>query len=341
MWCSLTDEITKGLTKKMTIQPVSSEQTLDSLVADALAAEGKAILQIANGDKAEILKAIRLIHASTGQLIVAGVGKSGHIARKIAATFNSVGKPAVFLHASEASHGDLGLVQSDSVVLILSNSGETAELSDVIHYCTAHSIPIVSITSKLTSSLARASYISIAYGEIREVCPNGLAPTTSTTLSLAIGDALAVGVTQLLGTAPEDFRRYHPAGSLGAQLMKAGALARPPETLPLVSNETSMAETVAIMSEKSLGVAIVLSEDGIEGIITDGDLRRHSMDLWMRTAGEIATRNPIFIEDSLALNEAVEVMTKMAITSCLVRSSNGEFVGLLHMHDCLQKGVGI
>lgn len=173
-----------------------------------------------------------MIHATAGPLIVAGVGKSGHIARKIASNFRSLGKRAAFLHPSEASHGDLDIIHDDSVVLVLSNSGETTELADLLSYCRRYEIPIISITERETSTLARAS--AIAHGKVVEACINGLAPTTSTTVALAIGDALVVGVSDLLNTEPEDFRRYHPGGKLGSRLMSVGDLMLTGDRLPIV-----------------------------------------------------------------------------------------------------------
>ncbi|HEY9578244.1 MAG TPA: SIS domain-containing protein, partial [Rhizorhapis sp.] len=182
--------------------------SLKKICRDAVVAEAGALLDYAERLGQEFIDALDIIHASSGPLIVAGIGKSGHIAKKIASTFSSIGKPSVFVHAAEASHGDLGLVQANCAVLILSNSGETSELSDLIHYCQVHGIITIALTANPNSTLARNATATIAYGKVTEVCPNGLAPTTSTTLSLAIGDALAVGLTHMLGTAPEDFRRY-------------------------------------------------------------------------------------------------------------------------------------
>lgn len=322
---------------------MSSDETDDlAVVANhldaALRAEAAAIVAFADRRDDAILRAARAIAGSGNMLVLAGIGKSGHIARKIASTFCSIGKPAMFLHPSEASHGDLGLLQPGSIVVVLSNSGETSELSDLLKYCEVHGMRVISITGNDQSTLARQSEIAICYGRVTEVCPNGLAPTTSTTLSLAIGDALAVGAAHLLGTAPEDFRRYHPSGTLGARLMHVGALAHRGDTLPIVAPETPMSETVATMSEKALGVAIVMSGGAIEGIITDGDLRRHAADLWSCNAGDIATPDPITVEETRLVSDVVPLMTATGITSCLVMDANGGLVGLLHIHDCLRHG---
>ncbi|WP_232520795.1 SIS domain-containing protein [Rhodobacter sp. CZR27] len=197
---------------------------LQQVITKTLETEAEAILAYARQVDDSIARAAQMIHAHCqAPLIVAGIGKSGHIARKIAATFCSLGKPAIHLHATEASHGDLGIVGRDSVVLTLSNSGETAELSDLLHYCRIHGIATIGLTSARTSTLARMSDIVIAYGRVREACVHGLAPTTSTTLSLAIGDALAVTVSRMMKMTPEDFRRSHPGGSLGGTVKETAA----------------------------------------------------------------------------------------------------------------------
>lgn len=319
--------------------PTIEDAALDALCRAALLAEAEAIRGFAAGQGPAMVGAIRLIHRSEGPLIVAGIGKSGHIAGKIASTFRSLGKAAIFLHPAEASHGDLGLVGNGCVILVLSNSGETTELSDLLHYAQAHGNPIVALTASETSTLARAAAVTIAHGKVAEVDPNGLAPTTSTTLSLAIGDALAVGVTRLLGTQPEDFRRYHPGGKLGATLLTVADLMHRGAALPVVSPDESMAETVVTMTEKALGVAIVTEGGRVQGIITDGDMRRHADRLWTSTAGEIATKSPISVSPAMRAVDALALMTERKITTCLVSGEDGTLEGLLHMHDVLRAGV--
>lgn len=305
----------------------------------ALRDEAAAVTAYADRGGAAMARAVRLIHGSTGPLIVAGIGKSGHIAGKIASTFRSIGKAAIFLHPAEASHGDLGLVTRGSVLLILSNSGETTELSDLIHYAREHGNAIVALTASEETTLARAAEVAIAYGVVSEVCPNGLAPTTSTTLSLAIGDALAVGVTHLLGTAAEDFRRYHPGGKLGTMLLTVGDLMHAGDALPVVAPDAEMSETVVVMSEKAFGVAIVAEEGRVAGIITDGDMRRHAKELWSSRAGDIATPNPVTVGPGMRASEALALMTARKITACLVTGNDRQLLGLLHIHDVLRAGV--
>lgn len=319
-------------------QPVVAGNLM-TICRDAIVAEAGALFNFAERLGPEFVTALQIIHASTGPLIVAGIGKSGHIAKKIASTFSSIGKPSVFVHAAEASHGDLGVIQKNSAVLILSNSGETSELSDLIHYCKVHGINTVALTANAESTLARNSMAAIAYGKVEEVCPNGLAPTTSTTLLLAIGDALAVGLAHMLGTAPEDFRRYHPGGKLGAKLLSVGDLMHTGASLPVVAPDTPMAEAVVIMSEKSFGILVIVEDDRIRGVITDGDMRRNVNRLWHSKAADIATPNPIRVRQDTLAADVVELMTARGITACLVENDEGRLIGLLHIHDCLRAGV--
>ncbi len=326
--------------------PVSKKAAGDSTTWEAAAAsvrrvlevEAEAILAFARSCD-QCAAAAELIHASAGPLIVSGIGKSGHIGRKIAATFRSLGRPAVFLHASEASHGDLGMIQPGSVVLVLSNSGETTELSDILHYCRAQGIPVIGITGRAGSALARAAKVAIVYGTLVEACRNGLAPTTSTTLTLAIGDALAVAVSELMGTAPEDFRRYHPGGRLGARLLTVAEVMRRGDELPLVDTGTPMSEVVVTMSEKALGVAILTRGGAIEGIITDGDLRRNAGRLWETRPMEIASRDPVRVGPDWLVTDAMELMSRRKITSCIVEDGEGKLAGLVHLHDCIRSGA--
>lgn len=320
--------------------PQIDDAALDALCRQALRDEAAAVATFAETGGETLATAVRMIHEAEGPLIVAGIGKSGHIGTKIASTFRSIGKSAIFLHAAEASHGDLGLVAPGSVVLVLSNSGETTELSDLLHYCRKHGHPIIALTASADTTLARAADVTVAYGRVMEVCPNGLAPTTSTTLSLAIGDALAVGVTHLLGTAAEDFRRYHPGGKLGAMLLTVADLMHRGDALPIVGPETEMSDAVVIMTEKSLGVAIVAEDDVLKGIITDGDMRRHVRTLWGAKAGEIATPDPITVTAEMRAADALKIMTGRKITACVVTGENNRVEGLLHMHDILRTGLG-
>lgn len=324
----------------MSAKPHDTDETLLHYMREAFLTEAQAIHAFAQSDLDACEQAAALIHASSGALVTTGIGKSGHIAKKIASTFSSLGKPAMYVHAAEASHGDLGLIQPGSVVLALSNSGETTELSDLLQYCDLYSIPVVAITAQPTSTLARASQVAITYGKVHEACPNGLAPTTSTTLSLAIGDALAIGVSVLLGTEPDDFRKYHPGGKLGLRLLRTEQLMRTGDALPLVALDADMSEVVVTISEKALGVAVLVNDDNtIAGVITDGDMRRHIKDLWTLKAQDIATPKPIRIDRDWLVSDAAAFMSDKGITVCLVADGNGKLEGLLSIHDCLRAGI--
>ncbi|MGB7432194.1 MAG: KpsF/GutQ family sugar-phosphate isomerase [Ahrensia sp.] len=324
----------------MSAKPHDTEHSVLHVMRDALLTEAQAIEAFAQTDLDACQHAVSLIHGSKGALVTTGIGKSGHIAKKIASTFSSLGKPAMYVHAAEASHGDLGLIQPGSIVLALSNSGETTELSDLLQYCALYSIPVIAITALPTSTLARASQIAITYGKVDEACPNGLAPTTSTTLSLAIGDALAIGVSVLLGTAPDDFRKYHPGGKLGLRLLRTEQLMRTGDALPLVSPDADMSEVVVTISEKALGVAVLVDKGGaIAGVITDGDMRRHIKDLWNLKARDIATPKPIRIDRDWLVSDAAAFMSDKGITVCLVADDDDKLVGLLSIHDCLRAGI--
>lgn len=312
--------------------------TAAATVARVLREEAEAVADFAGRSEA-CAEAAVLIHRTAGPLVVVGIGKSGHVGRKIASTFRSLGKPAVFVHAAEASHGDLGLLQEGCAALVLSNSGETSELSDVLHYCRAQAIPVIGVTGRAESALARASDVAVVYGAVREACRNQLAPTTSTTLMLAIGDAIAVAVSELMGARPDDFRRYHPGGRLGARLLTVGQVMRRGEALPLVDPEAEMSEVVVTMSEKALGVAVLSREGEIGGIITDGDMRRNAGRLWEVRPAEIATRDPVRIAPGMLVTDAMELMSRRKITACIVEEPQGRIAGILHIHDCIRSGA--
>lgn len=308
--------------------------------AQVIVQEANALLALTTtpGLMEAVRDAAKLVVESGDPLIISGVGKSGHIARKIASTFCSLGKPATFLHAAEASHGDLGLIGDRSVVIVLSNSGETSELSDLLAYCAIHQRPIIAITANADSTLGRAAHIALAYGKPEEACRNGLAPTTSTTIALALGDALAVTVSEITRMAPEDFRRYHPGGKLGSRLARAADRMRATgDAMPFVAASAPMTDVVIEMSSKGLGVALVRAEDGdVVAIITDGDMRRHAHELFQVQAADIATATPFSVAPTMAVSEAADRMAERGITACLVRDADGTFLGLLHIHDCLR-----
>lgn len=314
-----------------------SSSSLSDIVTQAFSIEINALNQVATAQDPEILRAIETIHASRGSVIIAGIGKSGHIARKIASTFCSLGKRAVFLQAAEASHGDLGIIEEDSVVLVLSNSGETSELSDLLHFCQARGHRLIALTANGNSTLAKFADVTIAYGKHPEACLHGLAPTTSTTLQLAIGDAICIGVSHLMGFQPEDFRKYHPGGRLGARLLKVADIMHSSDDLPIVAPTALMSDVVVTMTRKALGAALVMEGTTLKGIITDGDMRRNAQNLWTLTAQELASADPITISPDTTIDAAVETMNARGITVIVVQE--GTTLGLVHMHQCLAKGA--
>lgn len=286
---------------------------------------------------------VELIANLEGRLACAGVGKSGHVARKIAATLASTGTQAYFVHPAEASHGDLGMISRHDAVLALSKSGETKELSDLIAYCRRFSVPLIGMTMQADSALGRACDFLLLVPNAKEACGETRAPTTSTTLMMALGDALAVALIEQRGFTAEDFKQYHPGGSLGAALTSAQEIMHTGEALPIVSEATSVLDAVAEMSAKGFGCVGVASDSGqLSGIITDGDLRRHlSADLPSKIAVDIMTRNPVTTGPTVLAADVLRGMTSgtRKLTQIFVCDHMGKPVGLIHMHDLLRIGV--
>ncbi|MDQ1846941.1 KpsF/GutQ family sugar-phosphate isomerase [Gemmobacter fulvus] len=284
--------------------------------------------------------AVRTILGARGRVIVCGMGKSGHIARKITATFASTGTPAQFVHPGEASHGDLGMVTQNDVALVLSNSGETPELADIIAHTRRFAIPLIGVASRDGSTLLRQSDVAILLPPAQEACDTGIVPTTSTTMTLALGDALAIALMEHRQFTPDQFRVFHPGGKLGAKLALVRHLMH--SDLPLVPEDTPMSEALLSMSQKGFGVVGVTDADGyLEGVITDGDLRRHMDGLLSLTAAQVMTRHPRTIGPESLAEKAVAVMNDKKITSLFVVDPEGsrQVVGLIHIHDCLRAGV--
>jgi arabinose-5-phosphate isomerase len=302
--------------------------------------EAKGLQAMAREIDEAFIRALDLIEQMQGRVIVTGMGKSGHIARKLAATLASTGTPATFVHAAEASHGDLGMITGADVVIALSNSGETAELADVLVYVKRFDIPLIAMTGNADSTLARASTVTLLLAPAAEACPMGLAPTTSTTIMLALGDALAVATLERKGFSPSDFQMLHPGGMLGRKLLRVADIMHRGDSLPLAKADEKMDEALITMTAKSLGcVGVVDSEGRLTGIITDGDLRRHMRgDLLDRTVSEIMTRNPKTIDAEALASEAVNLMNARKITNVFVLE-NARPVGVVHIHDCLRAGV--
>ena len=285
-------------------------------------------------------EAVQMLLGAEGRVIVSGMGKSGHIARKIAATFASTGTPAHFVHPAEASHGDLGMVMGGDVALLISNSGETTELADIIAHTRRFRIPTIAITARAESSLARQAEVVLLLPPAPEACETGIVPTTSTTMTLALGDALAVALMEHRAFTPEHFRMYHPGGKLGARLMKVRDLMH--SELPLIAATAPMGDALLEISRKGFGVVGVTGADGaLQGIITDGDLRRHMDGLLSLTAGDVMTRGPRTVAPDALAETAVALMNDRKITCLFVvdPARPGQALGIVHIHDCLRAGV--
>ena len=306
-------------------------------------AEIEGLERLSSGLGAAFGAALDICAAVTGRVTVTGIGKSGHIARKIASTLASTGTPAQFVHPAEASHGDLGMIAVGDAVIALSNSGGTDELSNIIAYSRRFEIPLVAITSRRDSSLAEAADLVLLLPPAAEACPMGLAPTTSTTMMLTLGDAIAIGLLERKGFSTDDFHRFHPGGQLGRQLLRVSDIMHTGAAIPLVPPETPMSEAILVMSEKSFGCVGVRAPDGrLIGVITDGDLRRHMGDgLLALPVAQVMHPNPKTIAANRLAGEALAMMTGRlpATTSLFVVDDEERPTGFVHMHDCLRAGI--
>ena len=303
-------------------------------------AEGLARLEavLADGLGGGFDRAVETILSAQGRVIISGMGKSGHVGRKIAATLASTGTPAQFVHPAEASHGDLGMVTQADVVLMLSNSGETPELADMIAHTRRFQIPLIGVASRARSTLLRQADVALVLPDAPEACGEGIVPTTSTTMTMALGDALAIALMEHRKFTPEHFRTFHPGGKLGAMLSRVADLMH--TDIPLVPEIAPMAEALLVISQKSFGVTGVTDVSGrLTGIITDGDLRRHMTGLLSRNAAEVMTRNPRSIGPDALAETALAEMQSRRITSLFVVSDEGRPLGLIHIHDFLRSGL--
>lgn len=308
-----------------------------------LALEAQALSLVASSLNATFTECIDLILSTKGRVIVTGMGKSGHVARKIAATLASTGTPAFFIHPAEASHGDLGMVYQEDCVLALSNSGETRELSDLIHYTNRFHVPLIAMTSKAESTLARNARAALILPTIEEACSLNLVPTTSTTMMMALGDALAVALLKKQGFTSSDFGNFHPGGKLGQRVMFVKKFMHDLEQTPLVSQGSTMKEAIQVMTNQKFGCVGVVDQNGLlTGIITDGDLRRHlSPTLINQIVDNIMTKSPRITHPNALAVEALALMNQKRITNLFVVESpeNMKPVGIIHVHDCLEVGM--
>ncbi len=327
----------KGHDAASAAQAVSCAIRTVEIEAEGLSALADALKHDMASDFAE---AIRVISTSRGRVIVTGIGKSGHVGQKLAATFASTGTPAFFVHPSEAAHGDLGMVTTEDVILAISWSGETVELKNVITYSRRFKVPLIAITSGRNSALGRSSDVVLELPRAKEACPHGLAPTTSTTMQLALGDSLAIALLEAKGFTAHDFKLYHPGGSLGAQLKYVADIMHRGEHLPLALEGESMSAALVTMTQKSFGCLGVVDASGkLAGIVTDGDLRRHMGERLLNArAADIMTRRPKTVSPDTLASAALELINAARITALFV-VEKGKPVGIVHVHDLLRVGV--
>jgi len=301
----------------------------------------EALILLADALDGDFTRAVGLMLAAKGRVIVSGMGKSGHVARKIAATLSSTGTPAYFVHPAEASHGDLGAITRQDVLLLLSWGGETAELSDLITYAKRYRIPIIAIGANPDSTLIKAADVKLVLPRAPEACPMGLAPTTSTTMMLSLGDALAIALMERKGFSPDQYRDFHPGGSLGRALIRVGDLMHSGEAVPLAEEDAGMREVLLTMASRRLGcVGIVDARGNLIGIVTDGDIRRHAEGIENRKAQEVMTLSPKIARPDQLAAEALALMTEKKITQLFVLAEgDARPLGVIHIHDCLRAGL--
>ncbi len=293
-----------------------------------------------DGLSGPFVEAVKRIVASNGRLVVTGVGKSGHIGSKLAATFASTGTSAFFVHSAEANHGDLGMIGRDDVILAISWSGETAELKGIVNYSQRFRIPLIAITAGENSALGRAADVVLLLPKTAEACPHGLAPTTSTLMQLAIGDALAIALLEARGFTPSDFKTFHPGGSLGASLIHIRDIMHRGERLPLVKVGTSLPDAMKVLAQKSFGCVVVVDDGGdLAGIVTDGDISRNlSRNLAALAVDDIMTRKPKTVDQNMLATAALNTINENHIGALIVVDA-GRPIGLVHFHDLLRIGA--
>jgi arabinose-5-phosphate isomerase len=306
-----------------------------------LTTAGEALTQLAETLNGDFSHAIGLMLAAKGRVIVSGMGKSGHVARKTAATLSSTGTPAYFVHPAEASHGDMGAITRQDVLLLLSWGGETAELSDLITYAKRHRIPIIAIGANPDSTLIKAADVKLVLPRAPEACPMGLAPTTSTTMMLSLGDALAVALMERKGFSPDQYRDFHPGGSLGRALIRVSDLMHKGDAVPLARADTPMRDLLLTMASGRLGcVGVVDAKGALIGIVTDGDIRRHVAGIENRSASEVMTADPKIARPDELAAEALALMTEKKITQLFVLAEGDPApAGVIHIRDCLRAGL--
>ena len=331
------------MTAAFALQPASATPTATEVAQGVLAAEAAGLRALSASLDAVFDAVVERLAACTGRVVLSGMGKSGLVARKIAATLASTGTPSMFVHPAEASHGDLGMIVPGDAVVALSNSGETSELADLVAHTRRFDIPLIAITGRANSALARASDLTLLLPAAPEACPMGLTPTTSTTMQVGLGDAIAVALLTRRGFTAHEFSAFHPGGRLGAQLKRVRDLMHVGDTVPLATEATPMDRALLLMTGKGFGCLGVLAEDGVlMGVLTDGDLRRAmGPDLLQRRIGDVMNRTPRTIGGDALAAEALRAMNKepRPVTSLFVLDEAGRPEGILHVHDLLRAGV--
>lgn len=315
------------------------ERTYIDIARKVLLQEAEGLESLANALSGDFDTATRILYGIEGRIAVTGMGKSGHVARKVAATLSSTGSPAFFIHPSEASHGDLGMLTSKDAVIAFSNSGETVELEAILAFSGRMGIPVVAVTQQAKSFLARHADCRLLLPQVAEACPLGCAPTTSTTMMMALGDALALALIEARGFSREDFHSFHPGGKLGRKLLQVKDIMHGPEQLPRIGVDAPMSDVICVMTGGGFGCACIVEGERLAGIVTDGDLRRHmEPGLLSRPAREVMTPHPVHVEPDMLAVKALHLMQSRSITSLLV-VKGGAPVGIVHIHDCLRAGL--
>ncbi len=326
------------------LQTLNKISSIEELAKEVLDIEAQSIMKLKDRIGADFDRAIDILYNCRGRVIITGMGKSGHIGRKIAATLSSTGTPSYFLHPAESTHGDSGLITRDDVVVAISNSGETAELLNLLPLIERFGVPMIAMTGKLNSTLAQKSEVVLDISVEKEACPLGKAPTASTTATLAMGDAVAICLLKKRGFTEEDFLMFHPSGALGkGVLYKVSDMMIVGDALPIVEENTTFQKTIAIISEKKLGTAIIINNSGeMTGVLTDGDIRRILLK-YENTSGllakDVMTRNPKTIKKNDLAAKALNIMEKHSITSLVVCDEENHPEGMIHIHDLLKAGV--
>jgi len=324
------------------IRSEATDQQLLERGRQVIRAEMDALAQLESYLDDGFATAVRQLEATRGRIVVTGMGKSGHVARKIAATFAATGSPAIFIHPAEAAHGDLGMVQQGDTLIVLSNSGSTPELTPLMQHCRSLRIRIIGIAARLDSPVMQAADVRLPLPQVREACPSNIAPTTSTAMMLALGDALAMALMDLRGIARDSLKLLHPGGAIGLRLMAVSEMMHGGASLPLVALDTPMRDVIMTMTSMGFGAAGVVDGEGkLVGVITDGDLRRHVGDLGDGVAAAVMTRNPKTVPPDTLAEDALMIMNDCKITTVFVMEEERPDTpaGIVHIHDFVRYGL--